>query len=167
MARTDISQADALDAVVLRLQTELTLSERQCYPVARAQDVPSIPVGGNFWLTVAIGGGTFIPEEQSAGNVTEDADCIVTAYTRIRTDSTSHDRDLLLDDARGLLAIKKLILAAMCGHDLLDPEGDSFLRQLVFARNCSNPDKVNIPDATGAFGQIQITFGIMFDWSLS
>ena len=167
MARTDISQADALDAVVLRLQTELTLNERQCYPVARAQDVPSIPVGGNFWLTVAIGGGTFIPEEQSAGNVTEDADCIVTAYTRIRTDSTSHDRDLLLDDARGLLAIKKLILAAMCGHDLLDPEGDSFLRQLVFARNCSNPDKVNIPDATGAFGQIQITFGIMFDWSLS
>jgi len=167
MARTDISQADALDAVVLRLQTALTLNERQCYPVARAQDVPSIPVGGNFWLTVAIGGGTFIPEEQSAGNVTEDADCIVTAYTRIRTDSTSHDRDLLLDDARGLLAIKKLILAAMCGHDLLDPEGDSFLRQLVFARNCSNPDKVNIPDATGAFGQIQITFGIMFDWSLS
>ena len=44
MARIDTTQADALDAVVLRLQTALSLNERQCYPVARAQGLVRVAV---------------------------------------------------------------------------------------------------------------------------
>lgn len=166
MARTDITQVDVLASLVLRLQEILELSDRQCYEVARPEDVPSVPVGGDFFLTVAPGGGTFEPQEQAAGNISENTDVYVTAYSRIKTDSTGHDKYMLTDDARGLLAIKKMVLGTLCGFDLLDADGDTFLRQTVYAKSSSAPSLVDLPQSDKAFGSIQITFGVDFDWSV-
>jgi hypothetical protein len=167
MARVDISQADVLQAILLRLQTALALSDRQCYPVARPQDAPSIPMGGDYWLTVSPGAGNFGPEEQADGNVTEDSDVTVTAYTRIKTDSVGHDTDLLLDAARGLLPIKKAILKALVGHDAVDADGNTFLRQLLYAQTATAADIVKLPNTEAAFGRLSITFGLSWDWSLT
>ena len=166
MARVDIEQIEVVGAIVLRLQTALTLSDRQVYPVARARDVPLIPVGGDYFLTVATGDGTFVPEEQVAGNITEDSDVTVSVYTRIRSDSTGHDAYLLLDDARGLFAVKKLILGALCGQDLIDESGSTFLRQLIFAKHCEAPDIVTAGRDGVACGVIRLTFGVNYDWSI-
>ena len=166
MARIDAGQIDVLNAVVSRLQEVLDLTDRQCYPVAREQDVPSIPVGGDYWLTVAPGDGTFEPEEQVEGNITENAEITVTAYTRIKTDSTGHDRYLLMDNARGLLSIKKNILAALCGHDLATTGGDVFLRQWLHAKRASAPDLASAGRDGNVFGVIRVTFGVIFDWRL-
>jgi hypothetical protein len=145
----------------------LTLTERQCYAVARPQDVPAIPPGGDYWLTVSLGSGDFADEEQVAGNVTEDTEIIVSGYTRIKTDSTSHDGFLLMDDARGLLAIKKKILGALVGQDLADEDGDEFLRQWLHARRCEAPDLVVAGRDGVNCGVIRITFGVSFDWKLT
>jgi hypothetical protein len=167
MAYSDVTQVEVLASLILRLQTALSLTDRQCYEVARPDDVPVIPVGGSYFLTVAVGGGTFEPEEQAAGNITEDAEVYVTAYTRIKQDSTGHDRYLLVDDARGLLAIKKLILSAVCGQDLLDEDGNTFLRQWLHVRSCTAPNLVDLPQSDKAFGSIQLTLGVIFDWTVA
>ena len=167
MPRADIEQADVLASVVTQLQSALSLTDRQCYPVARAQEVPSIPPGGDYWLTVAGGSGQFIDEEQAAGNVTEDTEIIVSGYTRIKTDSTGHDACLLMDDARGLLAIKKKILGALVGQDLTDEGGDTFLRQWLHARRSDAPELVIAgPDGVNC-GVVRVTFGTIFDWKLT
>lgn len=166
MARIDVEQSDVLAAVIARLRDTLSLSDRHCYEVARAADAPSIPPGGDYWLTVAPGPGDFAEEEQAPGNVTESTDVIVTAYSRIKTDSTGHDHYMLVDDSRGLLKIKKLILGALCGQDLTNDSGNTFLRQTCFARRSTAPDLVRLQGSDNAFGSIQITFGVPFDWSL-
>jgi hypothetical protein len=164
--RVDVVQCDVLDAVVWRLRTALSLTDRTAYVVARAQDVPLLPVGGDYFLTVAPGDGTFAPEEQAPGNITEDSEVTVSVYTRIKVDSTGHDDALLLDDARGLLAIKKLILGALCGQDLVDEDGNTFLRQWIFAKHCEAPDIVTAGRDGVACGIIRLVFGVNFDWSL-
>ena len=178
MTRSDVSQIDVLEAIVTRLQEVLVLNDRQCYPVARAQDVPGMPPGGDYWLTVAPGGGSFEPGEQvpavpvSAsgpglpGNVTEDTTATVSIYTRVKLDSTGHDRFLLLDEARGLLSIKRLVLGALVGHDLLNPDGNPFLRNLLYAESCTAPDLVTIGEGSLPCGRLAITFGITFDWAI-
>jgi hypothetical protein len=166
MARVDVEQVAVLTAVVTRLQTVLSLNDRNCYPVARSQDVPTIPPGGDYWLTVAPGGGTFVDEEQAAGNVTEDSEIVVSGFTRIKTDSTSHDAYLLMDDARGLLAVKKLILGALVGQDLVDEDGNTFLRWLLHARRCDGPDLIVAGRDGVNCGVVRVSFGVQFDWSL-
>jgi hypothetical protein len=179
MGRIDIDQATVLQAVIDRLQAALKLSDRQCYPTARPQDVPAVPIGGDYFVTVSPGGGTFDLEEQVpgvaateltaaiAGNVTESSDVTVTAYSRIKTDSTGHDRDMLMDATRGLLPIKKAILSAMCGQDLEDADGNTFLRQLIYAQGCSAPDIVQLPGSEATYGRLSIMFGVSWDWDLT
>ena len=178
MSRTDIEQTDVIEAVADRLRAALELPASRCFPVARPMDVPAIPPGGDYFLTVAPGGGTFEEEEQMpgtaasgeteavAGNVTEYASFIVSGYTRIKTDRTSTDKYLLLNDARGLFSIKKKILTALCGQDLTDGDGDTFLRQLIHATQAEPPDVVSLGADNLPCGRIAVTFGVIFDWSL-
>ncbi|MGP8263850.1 MAG: hypothetical protein ACLQMV_13510, partial [Rhodoblastus sp.] len=58
---------------------------------------------------------------------------IVTAYTRIMTDRTDHDENLLHDPARGCFYMKYKLLSALVGKDLTTATGDTILRQLVWA----------------------------------
>ena len=92
--------------------------------------------GGDFFVTVSPGGGQFEQGEQSPPNVTEYTDVVVTAYTRIRTDSTGHDQQLLQDLKRGLLTLKRMLLKALVGQ-WLNPAYN--LRQSVYARGSEAP----------------------------
>lgn len=165
-ARIDTTQIDVLNAILLRLRNQLTLDDRTCFAVARPQDAPNIFPGGNYFLTVAFGDGTFNEEEQVTVNCMEATDFTITAYTRIKTDSTGHDMFLLTDSARGLLSIKKLILKALVGQDLQDDDGFVFLRELIKAIHASSPDIVNLPSSGTQAGTIQLIFRCSFDWKL-
>lgn len=167
MSRIDAEQSDVLDAVVTRLQTALVLGGRQCFPVARPQDVPTIPPGGDFFVTVAVGDGLFVDQEQAEGNLTEDTDVVVSAYTRIKTDSTGHDKQLLMEEARGLLRIKRRLLAALSGQDLTTDGGDTFLRQTCHARRAAAPDLVAVGREGILCGVIRVVFGVPFDWTFT
>lgn len=173
MSRIDVTAIDAVEAIVKLLKDTLALNDSNCYPVARPQDVPKLPAGGDYWLTVAPGGGTFEPEEQVPatetlpGNVTEESEVTVTAYSRLKTDRTNSDHDLLLEDARGLLSIKRKVLGALVGQDVTDADGNTFLRQLLFAKTATAPDLANLAGVEAAFGRIAITFGLVYDWDLS
>jgi hypothetical protein len=167
MPRIDIEEVAIWEAILLRLQTQLVLNARQCYLVADPNYVPSLPVGGDYFVTVAGGEGNFIEGEQIPSNCTEETVVTVSAYTRIKTDSTGHDGYLLLDDVRGLKAIKKKILAALVGQDAEDSNGANFLRQLIYAKTATSGEVVTAGKTEALCGRIQITFGLMFDWDLT
>jgi hypothetical protein len=126
-----------------------------------------MPPGGEYWLTVAMGAGQFVPEEQDDGNVTEDTEITVSIYTRIRTDSTGHDEDLLLDASRGLFPLKQHVMYTLVGEDLQNSSGDTYLRQLMHVRRSEGPDIVMIGTEGVQCGVLRLTFGVSFDWLLA
>ena len=79
----------------------------------------------------------------------------------------AYDRNMLMDATRGLLPIKKAILSAMCGQDLEDADGNTFLRQLIYAQGCSAPDIVQLPGSEATYGRLSIMFGVSWDWDLT
>ena len=122
---------------------------------------PIIPPGGDYFVTVAVSHSTFAESEQVAGNITEEATVTVTGYSRIKLDPVS-DTNLLQDASRGLFFIKKKILKALVGQDLLDPNGCTFLRELVLARSSGQPNY----DPDKGIGWVSIDFAISWDWKI-
>lgn len=174
MSRIDITQSDAIDAVLGVLRARLGLSETNCFEVESADEPPPLPPGGNFFLTVAADEGQFVPDEQvpgdpttgTPGNITEEGAFIVSGFTRIQLDATGHARKLLHDEKRGLLFIKGKILSALVGIDLQTDEGQTFLRQTLYAIRATRPSAWKHPDSGISLGMIQLTFGLDMDWSL-
>jgi hypothetical protein len=133
---------------------------------------PAIPKGGEWFIAISPTEVQFIEGEQAPPNVTEEWGIVLTIYTRIALDSTDHGEKLLRDATRGLLVLKREVLRALIGHDLQtespDDTGDTFVRQLVFARSCSRPwilEKDGEP--RHMLGFFSIDFGIHFDWDLT
>jgi len=166
MSRIDVTQDAVLQSILTGLQTALSLSDRQCFEVARPSDAPALPPGGDFFCTVAFGDGRFPPDEQVPGNITEETDITVSVYNRIREDSTGHDTYLLRDAARGLLPIKKRVLAALVGDDLVDDSGNTFLRQWCHVVS-SHIDILQVGKESLNYGLLQLVFGISWDWDLT
>lgn len=175
--RIDTNAVDALTAILTRLKSAMvsdpdnpnsaTLGDRQCYAVARPEDVTSVPPGGNYFLTVALGGGTFNDAEQIPQNCTEDGEFTVSIYTKIKTDSAGHDGYLLTEASRGLLPIKRLVLKALVGKDLQNANDYLFLREWIKALRSTPPDIVKAPNDDLPLGRLQITFALRFDWDLT
>jgi len=172
MARVDVTQSVVLQRVVARLRDQLSLDPRQCFESLQAESPPEIPPGGNYFLSVSPGSGQFWPEEQVAGNITEQWGVVVTGYARIQLDSVNHDDRILHDDVRGLLEIKHKILKSLCGHDLLTADGDTFLRQVLYATSAGQP-QIGSPISNGQprrdmyIGWISVAFGVDFDWDIT
>ncbi len=166
--RIDVEQSIVLERVVAQLRSALNLGERQVYETLDQNYLPRIPKGGDFFLAISAGPGTFPEGEQIPENITEDWSVFVTGYTRIQLDSTDHAEKILRDTSRGLLTIKRKILAALVGQDLTTEEGDTFLRQTLFAKSCTQPEVKEPPDSklTMQFGIITLEFGVSFDWDL-
>ena len=168
MTRANETQITVFNSILRQLRTELGLNERQCFPVSEYQAVPKQFPGGDFFVTVAMPGGPFMnPEEQVPANLTEDAETIVSAYSRVRLDSTASDQYMLFEDARGLLQIKAKILLALVGQDLMDDEGNTFLRQTAYAKQTEGPMLSDQSTKNLPLGVVRVSFGVPFDWDLT
>lgn len=165
--RIDVDQSTVLERIVAQLRSALDMNERQVYETISPQFLPRIPTGGDFFIAVSPADSTFPEDEQTPGNITEDWGVAVTAYTRIKLDSTDRDEKMLRDANRGLLAVKKRILAALVGQDLKTERGDTFLRQMLYARSCSRPEPKELPKGDIPIGIITLEFGVSFDWDLT
>lgn len=169
MARVDVTQEVVLDRIIERLRSQLALNDRQCYETLDPNSPPAVPTGGEYFLTVAPGDGEFPDGEQAAENITEDWSVTVTAFSRIHLDQTDHDKEVLRNASRGLLAVKKKVLAALVGHDLAEQDTDTFLRQLLYISRCGRPELVSRDGANRgiALATLQLDFGVSFDWDLT
>lgn len=162
MARTGTTQVMALQAVVAKLQADLGLDPRRCYLTVEPLMPPKMPPA-DWWVSVSPAESNF-PEDMQLGGgyeqLTEYLGVAVTAYSRIRTDSTDHDEYLLVDSERGLLALKARILKSLAQRDLVDKTGEPFLRQLVLVTSSSRP----YFDGQNGVGWITLNFSVPYDW---
>lgn len=174
MARVDVNQIELFEAVLAHLRTTLSLDERSCYSVVDRHS-PGLPHSGDFWVTLSLGSQSEFDDTLIDGGgieqVTEFVPLIVAGYSRVKLDSTGHDHFLLTDDARGLLAIKKLILRTMTCEDIkCNNDTSTFLRNLPIPASAENPQLLrpaNDADAAWGIGMVSVTFTCVFDWDLS
>ena len=165
MARRDVTAIEVLDSVLLRLRDQLKLDEAHCYDTIRP-DVFCIPPGGNYWVTVSWGGGSFDDAMQVGGGqeqTTHDAHVFVSVYTKIALDKTGNDHKLLTEKNRGLLELERKVLKALVAADLTVTDGSTFLRQFVPVLQDDPP----VYNTDKQVGTITLHFGVSFDWDLS
>lgn len=166
MARSDSEQADILDAVVARLVDQVdAVSEKTCF-IAITPVPPYFPAD-NIFVTVSTTAGTF-PEDLLVGGginqCTERTGVLVTIFSRKRTDRAGQDREVLNEETRGLLRLKRAVLKALTGHDL-QWQQSNVLRSLLLPTESSPGEPV---DAEGnKMTAISIRFSIEFDWNLT
>lgn len=166
MSRVDTNQSSVITSVVAQLRSALSLTERQCYETDAIDPSPAIPPGGDYFVTVSGGPGAFdVPAQIGGGanQLTEQFQAIVTAYSSVKLDSRDSSEQQLHEANRGLYALKAKLLKAMVGADLTDSDGNTFLRQLVYALRASRP----MIDREQNIGRISVEFGIEYDWDLS
>ena len=169
MARVDITQDIVLERIVERLRSELDLSEQRCYETLDPDSPPVVPPGGEYFLTVSPGQGRFVEGEQVAENLTEEWSVVVATFIRIHLDQPGRDTEVLRRAGRGAFAVKKLLLAALAGHDLTDTNGQTFLRNLLYATTTEAPHVIEGQRESGPLTlcQMKIEFGVDFDWSVA
>lgn len=163
MSRNDVTQDVVLQRIVARLRSQLELNSQQCYETLNPDEPPTIPKGGNFFVTIGLGDSRFAEGEQVSTNVTEESDVVVVGWTRIQLDPTDHGRNVLYDAKRGLIPLKLKLLKALVGHDLTDASGDTMLRTLLYCNRVGTPTY----DKGKKIGFIALTFGVDFDWDLT
>ena len=170
MARVNVNQIEVLEAIAEHLAQELGLDPRQAY-VTLSPENPAIPPGGDSWYAVSPGEGRFDTELATADvreQLNEDTVVSITGYTRLFLDDADRDAQLLLEETRGLLAVKKSILDAMAGADVKLDDGDTFLRELMTPQFASAPQKGTIDpdDLCLPIAWISVDFSCSFDWDL-
>ena len=164
MARIDVTQDIVLTRVIERLRDQLELDARHCFETDDP-DAVQTPRSGDYWVTVYIGPGQFdVPNQIGGGaeQLTETIPVIVTAYSRVRLDPVDEGEKTFHSATRGLYVLKAKLLKALVGHDLTDSDGNTFLRQLLYATRAAVP----IVDKAEGRGKIAVEFGVEWDWDL-
>lgn len=175
--RVDVTQATILESVLAELRTSLTLNESQCFEVADPAEIPPLPPGGDYFLTVAWGASDYSEDEQvpasligatvnSLGHVLEFSTLEVTIHTRTKLDRAGHDRYLLLEEKRGLLRLKPKVIGALVGKDLTDLEGNTFLRDEIAIRRSRPPEVWVQRSNSTVVGRLSLTFSCHFDLAI-
>lgn len=163
--RIDTTQSLVLQRAVARLREALDLPEARCYETLEPLVDPEIPKGGDYFLTVSPGDGHFDEGMQDGGGrgqLMERSSFTVTAYTKIRLDRGDHATHLLQKVHRGVLHLKRKILAALVMEDLADEDGRPILRHPLYALQAWRP---RYNHQTG-IAMIAVGFGTDFDWDL-
>lgn len=163
--RIDATQSLVVERVVARLREALDLSEGRCYETLEPLLEPEIPKGGDYFLTVSPGDGHFDEGMQDGGGraqLMERSSVTVTAYTKIRLDRGDHAAGILQEVNRGVLHLKRKILAVLVGEDLADEEGNLLLRHPLYALQSWRPRYL----AKSGIAMIAVGFGTDFDWDL-
>lgn len=173
MARVDITQLEALNAIIAHFRSDLALDDSRVFLTIDPLAV-RIPRGADWWLTISVGEYTFMQELLTGGvfeQCTEDTTFTVTAYVRMHLDQADHDDQLVLDSTRGLFELKRIILKSLAGIDLQVGVSE-FARELFSPRFSRAPMVVSVADGDSAddglqIGIISVTYGMMFDWDLT
>lgn len=166
MTRIDVTQEVVLARIVARLRDVLDLPEHRCYETLEPLADPPIPKGGDYFLTVSPGDGRFdvaMQEAAGAEQLQELASVTVTAYSKIALDPGDRATEILHKVSRGMLPLKRGILAALVGHDLLDEDGNSFLRSYLYAIQSWRPRY----NADSKIAAVAVAFGTDYDWDLT
>ena len=87
----DAIQLTIFANLIAGLQQVLGLDPSRCFEVAKASDVPTIPPGNDWFLTICWGDSSWPAGEQVPGNMTEEPDLTITIYTRLKSDQAGHD----------------------------------------------------------------------------
>lgn len=166
--RVDIEQGEAVALLVTYLQQRLNLNDSRCYETVKPDQLPVVPSGSDYVLTVSTGPGQFTIPEQFPEQCCEESDITVMAFTRINLDPSNPDTVLLHEAKRGLFQLKKLMLKTLVGVDPQRENGEYFVRDLLHAKHALAPD---IGERGGkaviTVGSIGVVFGLNFDWDLS
>lgn len=163
MTRIDTTQDVILTRIVARLRSYLGLPEHRCYETLEPLVDPPVPKGGDYFLTVSPGDGTFDEEMQVGGGqdqLTELSSVTVTGYAKIALDPGDQATQILHKVSRGMLPIKQGILSALAAHDLLDSSGNQILRSYMHALRSWRPRY----DPDSKIAMIAVSFGTDFDW---
>lgn len=161
----DCDQSDILESVERFYARVLKLSKDSLFPSQQPMAPPAALPGGDYWLTVTVGDGTFPLEEQFPEQLVEDTDFIVTAFTRVQLDETGRDHKLLKHEQRGLLRIKRKILSII-GQQLALDDGTPIGADRVYAVRASKPEALVNPAKGINLGTVSVTFRLAFDWSI-
>lgn len=164
MARINIKQADVQTSLTAALVSGLAIDATRMLEVVDPLRPPDLLPTGDYFVSVSIGEGNFPIDEQGAAQLNENTQVLVTAYTKLRLDNPGSEHELLHHATRGVLFLKKRMLAILAGVDLTTNAGaDTFLRDRLLIRHASAP---NFDPAPGV-GWITITCEVNFDWDLS
>jgi len=166
MTRIDTTPDVILTRIVARLRAVLELPAHLCYETLEPLVDPPIIKGGDYLLTVSPGNGRFDEGMQIGGGaeqLMEQTSVVVTAYAKIALDPGDKATQILHAVNRGMLPIKKLILAALVGHDLEDADGNQLLRQFLYALQSFKPQY----NLESKIAMIAVGCGVDFDWDLS
>lgn len=164
----DTTQSIVLSRIVARLRAVFSsLPERLCYETLDPMTPPELPRGGGFALTVAPGDGVFDEDEQVGGGeeqLHEKSSVSVTIYVRTKLDRPGDAYYLLQETNRGLLHLKKRVLAALVGHELKDAAGKPLLTSHIYAMRSWRPQWR--ADEAGGIGMLAVAFGVDWHWEL-
>lgn len=169
MGRADVTQDVVLQRITSILRNALGLNESTCYETLEPPGYTAIPAA-SFWITIRPGHGHFHENEQSPVQCIETWNVQVTLYAKVALDRAGHDRETLLEAARGLYPNKLKVLKALVGIDPTTDgttDGDTFVRQLVYCTGCSMPQVASIENTPNrGIGYMTLDFDFSWDWDL-
>jgi hypothetical protein len=157
------TQVTVLQAIVERLRSQVAQlsSESTCF--LSMDPEPCHEERQNLYATVAPMSGRFDDEIfDGSAYANELAGVVITVWSMMKLDRPGGDVRMMTEDARGLLNLKRAILKALKGHDLLDGEGHKILVRPMRPLNAGHPQRHE--EEQGSFS---LSFSTDFIWDLT
>lgn len=165
MPRISTDQLTVLQAVMARLIAEVpTFNASSCFLADDTE--PNLSYESNLHAVVTPMGGTFDEEWMVGGGAEqckEDTGAIITVWSQMKLDRKQRIETSLMNADRGLLPIKKAILKAFTGHDLVDIHGNQLLTALMMPVSAKHRRRANEGKSIG----FSLSFSTDFLWDLT
>lgn len=162
MGYTKLDQAGVHTALVTYLETQLAIDGSRVLELVDPMSPPDLLPTGPYFVSVVIGEGTFPFSEQGAPQLNEEFQLTSTAYTKLWLDAPGSEHELLHEATRGLLYLKKQLLKALAGANVV-VNANSFLRDRITIASASRPDF----DPLKGVGWVAVTCDVSFDWDFT
>jgi len=168
MSRSDVkdtTKVEVLEAVVDKLRADIAyFNESTCFLSVHPE--PPKNAQHNIYATVAPVSGRYVGPALDGGGaatVMYEGACVVTLYSHMKLDRVSHGVSMLTDADRGLLVLQQAVLASLAASQLYDNSGQPLLTQELYPINDSDPRYESVTSK----GDVQVMFGIDFNWNVS
>ena len=175
MASDRATQSDILGAIVQRLRQRVpNCTDATCF-LSDQREPMQWPAGGHICVTVAAGAGQFDESMWAGGGWSTLCELVqihVTVWLRALLDQPPRTEQALRGEEGMFSRYKPEILRALLLQRLsdgrldawmpVDPSGIGLLRQPLQPLSCSVP----MPEGSGKYVGMSLTFLAMFDWLL-